>query len=76
MLSSKLLTTGRRLLAPQSARSFASKDHFYQILQMDETRTDLNEMVQGFADAEVRPLAEEMDKTMKFPHHMWKRMGE
>lgn len=24
----------------------------------------------------MRPLADEMDKTMVFPHHMWKRMGE
>jgi len=34
------------------------------------------EMVESFADAEVAPLAEEMDKTMVFPHHMWKKMGD
>ena len=37
--------------------SFASKDHFYKISQHDETRTDLMEMVESFADAEVAPLA-------------------
>jgi len=56
--------------------SFASKDHFYLLNQHDETRTDLREMVEGFADAEVKPLAEEMDKTMVFPQHMWKKMGD
>jgi len=32
--------------------------------------------VEKFADEEVKPLAEQMDKTMVFPHHMWKRLGE
>jgi isovaleryl-CoA dehydrogenase len=36
----------------------------------------LREMTESFAEEEVRPLAEEMDKTMVFPHHMWARMGE
>lgn len=36
----------------------------------------LREMTESFAEDEVRPLAEEMDKTMVFPHHMWARMGE
>ena len=39
-------------------------------------RTDLRESIEKFADEEAKPLAEEMDKTMKFPMHMWKRMGE
>lgn len=43
---------------------------------MDETRAELRESIEKFADEEVRPLAEEMDKTMVFPHHMWKRLGE
>lgn len=52
-------------------RGFASQDHFYRVLQMDETRTDLREMIANFAEEEVKPLAEEMDQTMVFPHHMW-----
>lgn len=43
---------------------------------MDETRAELCESIEKFADEEVRPLAEEMDKTMVFPHHMWQRMGD
>ena len=39
-------------------------------------RTDLRESIEKFAEEEAKPLAEEMDKTMKFPLHMWKRMGE
>jgi alkylation response protein AidB-like acyl-CoA dehydrogenase len=64
-------------LLPLTRMSFASKDHFYQIMpNLDETRTDLLQMVEGFADAEVKPLADEMDKSMKFPHHMWKVLGD
>jgi hypothetical protein len=36
---------------------FASRDHFYQIMQPDETRTDLMLSVEKFADEEVKPLA-------------------
>lgn len=39
-------------------------------------RAGIRESVEAFADAEVKPLAEEMDKSMVFPHHMWKRLGE
>jgi len=34
------------------------------------------EMVEKFSDQEIKPLAKEMDLTMKFPHHMWKRLGD
>lgn len=66
----------RSTLTNYQRASFASRDHFYQILQLDETRAALRESIEKFADEEVKPLADEMDKTMKFPHHMWKRMGE
>ena len=39
-------------------------------------RTDLRESIEKFSDEEVKPIAEEMDKTMKFPPNMWSRMGE
>ena len=48
-------------------RAFATKTHFYDILQLDETRADLRETIEKFADEEVKPLADEMDKTMVFP---------
>lgn len=53
-----------------------SNPQFYNILQLDETRAELRETVEKFADEEVRPLADEMDKTDKFPMHMWPRLGE
>lgn len=57
--------------------SFSSKDHFYQIMpHMNETRKDMMQMVERFADEEVAPKADEMDRTMKFPHEMWKKMGD
>jgi isovaleryl-CoA dehydrogenase len=58
------------------ARSFASRDHFYEILQLDETRRDLRLSVEKFADEELKPLANEMDKTMKFPPHLWRKFGD
>ena len=70
-------TVAKKLLAPVNRMAFASKDHYYKIMpNLDETRTDLMQMVDSFSEAEVKPLADEMDKTMVFPHHMWKRMGD
>lgn len=39
-------------------------------------RADLRESVEKFADEEVKPLRESMDKEDVFPKHMWRRMGE
>ena len=71
---------GQRLSRPalhatQSA-GFATQGHFYDILQLDEMRTDLRESIEKFADEEVKPLRESMDKEDVFPKHMWKRMGD
>ena len=63
-------------MQPSCGRGFATQSHFYDILQLDETRADLREMVEGFADEEVKPLRESMDKEDVFPKHMWRRMGE
>lgn len=55
---------------------FATKSHFYDILQLEETRADLRETIEKFADEEVKPIAEEMDKSMVFPKAMWKKLGD
>lgn len=39
-------------------------------------RSELRESAERFADAECKPIADEMDKTMVFPHEMWKKMGD
>jgi isovaleryl-CoA dehydrogenase len=65
-----------RVLSNTPKMSFASKDHFYQLMQLDETRRDLMLSIEKFADEEVKPLASKMDKEDVFPKHMWKRMGE
>ena len=75
LIRNQTFTQANSMLAT-AQRSFASRPHFYQILQLDETRSDLREMAEGFADEEIKPLAEEMDKTMVFPHHMWKKLGD
>ncbi len=36
----------------------------------------LRDAVQNFAQAEIAPLAAEMDKTDQFPMHLWRKMGE
>ena len=64
------------LVRQVQAANFATKSHFYDILQLDEMRSDLRESIEKFADEEVKPLRESMDKEDVFPKHMWKRMGE
>jgi len=72
----------RRAARPQKfmtslrSASFATQSHFYDILQLDEMRTDLREAFEKFADEEVKPLRESMDKEDVFPKHMWRRMGD
>jgi hypothetical protein len=65
MFVAKRIQTSLLLCHP--ARAFASKAHFYDVLQLDDIRKDLRESVEKFADEEVKPLAAEMDRTMKFP---------
>lgn len=36
----------------------------------------LRDAVQTFAQAEIAPLAEELDRTDQFPMHLWKKMGD
>ena len=57
-------------------RAFASKSHFYDILQLTDDRRELREMIESYADGTVKPIAEEMDQTMVFPKHLWKSMGD
>jgi isovaleryl-CoA dehydrogenase len=42
----------------------------------NDDHLDLQEAVRAFAEAEIRPLAEEMDRTDQFPMQLWPRMGE
>lgn len=60
------------------ARHFSgiSRDKYYNILQLDDTRQELRETFEKFAQEECAPHAEEMDKTMVFPHDMWQKFGE
>lgn len=70
------LKQSRALSNKISKMSYTTRDHFYQIMQLDDTRRELLQSVEKFADEEVKPLADQMDKTMVFPRHMWKRLGE
>jgi len=73
----RLLTTkSSSVLTSAKTAGFATQSHFYDILQLDEMRTDLRESIEKFADEEVKPLRESMDKEDVFPKHMWKRMGD
>jgi len=42
---------------------------------LGETADALREQVRRFADAEVAPLAAEIDRTDRFPRELWPRMG-
>jgi isovaleryl-CoA dehydrogenase len=66
-----------RSLLQTPIRSFAASKPFnYQLLQLDEVRAGLRESAEKFAQDEVAPLADQTDKTDKFPAHLWKRMGD
>ena len=53
-----------------------SRDKYYRLLQLDDTRQELRETFEKFAMEECLPHAEEMDKTMVFPHEMWQKFGD
>eukprot|EP00347_Sterkiella_histriomuscorum_P016957 403351206 len=59
-----------------SQRSFATKDYYYNLLQLDEIRSGLRETAEKFSTDEIDPVAAEMDKTDVFPSHLWKKMGD
>jgi isovaleryl-CoA dehydrogenase len=58
------------------AFSLYTKDNFYNIVQLNDTRAELRETFEKFAQEECAPHAEEMDKTMVFPHEMWRKFGD
>jgi len=45
----------RQMLTAVQSANFATKSHFYQILQLDETREGLRSEVERFATAECAP---------------------
>jgi isovaleryl-CoA dehydrogenase len=42
---------------------------------LDETLTLLRESVRQFAEKEIAPLAEKIDRDNTFPNHLWKKLG-
>lgn len=43
---------------------------------LGETAEMLRESVHGFAQAEIAPLAAEIDRTNEFPAHLWRKCGD
>ena len=43
---------------------------------MGEEIDMLRDTVRRFADAEIAPLAAEIDRSNEFPNHLWRKMGE
>ena len=74
--SLRLACSANRVMQPSQKATFATRDHFYQILQLDEMRSDLRESIEKFADEELKPIAHEMDQTAVFPHHLWRKLGD
>jgi isovaleryl-CoA dehydrogenase len=46
------------------------------LIHLSESQKSLQEMVGKFATSEIAPIAAEIDKTDKFPKHLWKHFGE
>jgi alkylation response protein AidB-like acyl-CoA dehydrogenase len=62
-------------LVTRSLKRF-STTNFYSIANFDPDLQELQKVVRKFADERVAPLAAEVDKTDKFPHHLWREFGE
>lgn len=43
---------------------------------LSDDQRELQEAVRAFAEAEIRPLAEQMDRSDEFPMQLWQQMGE
>jgi isovaleryl-CoA dehydrogenase len=43
---------------------------------LGETAQLIRETVSQFAQKEIAPIAEHIDKSNEFPHHLWRQMGE
>ena len=50
----------------------------YPSLNFDlgETADMIRDMVRGFAEKEIAPIAEKTDEENLFPHHLWQKLGE
>ena len=69
-------TLSKCILKTPTRHFAASRGHFYDLIQLNETREELRQTFEKFAQEECAPLAAEMDRTMVFPHRMWQRFGE
>jgi isovaleryl-CoA dehydrogenase len=43
---------------------------------LGEAAEQIRDLTRRFTDAEIAPIAEEVDKTNAFPRHLWPRLGE
>ena len=53
-----------------TASTYRSLDH-----DLGETADALRDMVRGFTDDKIAPIAEEVDRTNVFPRQLWPQMG-
>lgn len=45
-------------------------------LDLGETADQVRDTVRSFTQAEIAPVADEIDRTDEFPRHLWPRLGE
>ena len=45
-------------------------------LDLGETADQIRDTVRSFTQAEIAPLAAEIDRTDEFPRHLWPKLGE
>ncbi|MEI9989554.1 MAG: isovaleryl-CoA dehydrogenase [Rhizomicrobium sp.] len=53
------------------ANDYRSLDH-----DLGDTANMIRDTVRPFADEQIAPIADEIDRTNTFPRHLWPRMGE
>ncbi len=57
-------------------RSFVSHNQFYETLNLTPEQRELRIAVEKFADDEIMPIANAVDKEDRFPRDLWPKMGE
>src|SRR5690606_21625802 len=76
----RIPTGGRRraqFRSQATARTLMSISNQYPTLDFDlgETADQLRDTVRAFTADEIAPIAEEIDRTDRFPRELWPRMG-
>lgn len=74
--SRKSVLTNQNALNPVSSRRLASTFYNASIAGLTEDQAEFQSAVSNFAQTEIAPRAEEVDKSNNFPMDLWEKFGQ